>query len=109
MGISALAYVVFAVSVYHAVVVGLYYAGIWRTPGWWQDARVRGVAHRTVAASTGLSVLYLTGALLAFQFLPVGIGYPLFVAAWAGHGVLLLSLLLRSRRRASTLRAAGVS
>ena len=108
MGIGDLSYVVFAVGLFHAVAVGLYYVGVRRTPGWWPDARVRAVAHRTLAASAGLVVLYLTAALLAFQFLPVGIGYPLFVAAWAGYGLLLASLFILSHRRASKLRAVGV-
>lgn len=105
MGIGDLFYVVFAVGVFHSVAVGLYYVGLRRTPGWWPDARIRAIANRTLAASVGLVVLYLTAALLAFQLLPVVTGYPLFVAAWAVYGVLLASLLVLSHRRAGKLHA----
>lgn len=107
MSIGDLSYVVFAVGVFHIVAVGLYYIGVRRTAGWWPDGRARAVAHRTLIASAGLVVLYLTTALLAFQLLPVETGYPLFVAAWAVHGVLLASLLVLSHRRARRLRAVG--
>jgi hypothetical protein len=107
MGISDLSYVVLAVGVFHAVAAGLYYVGVRRTPGWWADQRVRALVQRTLVASVVLVAVYLTAALLAFQLLPVDVGYPLFVAAWAVYGVLLMCLFVRSYRRAYQLRAVG--
>jgi hypothetical protein len=105
MGISELSYVVFAVAVFHAVAAGLYYVGMRRTPDLWPDPRVRALVRWTLAASAGLVAVYLTAALLAFQLLPVNIGYPLFVAAWAVYGVLLACLLGLSHRHARKLHA----
>jgi hypothetical protein len=107
MGVGDLSYVVLAVGVFHAVAVGLFYVGVRQTPGWWPDPRVRALIRRTLVASVGLVVVYLTVALLAFQFLPVGVGYPLFVAAWAVYGVLLACLLVLGHRRACKLHPVG--
>ncbi len=107
MGISDLSYVVFAVGVFHAVVAGIYYVGIRRYAGARPEPRVRTLVRRTLAASVGLVVAYLTAALLAFQLLPVGTGYPLFVAAWVVYGVLLVCLFGISQRRAHRLHAVG--
>ncbi len=104
MGTSDISYIVIAVGVFHAIVVGLHYLGVRRTPVW-PDPRVRALVRRTVVASVGLVAVYLTAAVLAFQLLPVGIGYPLFVAAWAVYGVLLACLLVLCHRRAVKLRA----
>jgi uncharacterized protein YacL len=107
MGISDLFYAVFAVGVFHTVVAGIYYVGVRRSIGERPAPRVRALVRRTLAASVGLVVAYLTAALLAFQLLPVSTGYPLFVAAWVVYGALLMCLFGISQRRVQRLHAVG--
>lgn len=103
MELSGLLYVVFAVGTFHAVVAGIYWYAT--ASGRRAVPRVRALVRRTLAASVGLVVAYLTGALLAFQLLPVDVGYPIFVAAWAGYGIVLACLFGLSGRHSERLRA----